>query len=275
MSLSLTSTPIWALWPDPEDLVLQIKRGFALKEFIDRNKLLVASHSSLSSGPSYTYHSGRYYSTIDYIFVNGPCSGLLASCNGLPDHPLNTFDHVPLSLSLINAVTAESNTQSTPLKRVHWEKAVSTGAVIDFAKCVDESTRQYISTRLGDADELDKEVQAVCESVLCISNSTLPFKTGGKNGPRNYFNDEQLRHLCKTSKASWSEWNKAGRPVNGSPLEKKNADKRNVRMRFQAKKDRSHTENIDKMSKQKDRKRFHTPKQSPSGTRLLVDSNVV
>ena len=76
---------------------------------------------------------------------------------GLPDHPLNTSDHVPLSLSL-NAVTAEANTQSTPLKRVHWEKAVSTGAVIDFDKCVDESTRQYISTHLGDADELDKEV---------------------------------------------------------------------------------------------------------------------
>lgn len=253
------------------------QRGFALKEFIDRNKLFVASHSSLSSGPSFTYHSGRYYSTIDYIIVNGPCSGLLASCKGLPDHPLNVSDHVPLTLSL-KAVTEEANTQTTPTKRIHWEKAVNTGAVLDFAKCVDECTRKHLNAHLGDVEELDKEVQAVCESVLGISNSILPLKTGGNKGSRKFFNDSQLRQLCKTSKTSWSEWSKAGRPESGPLLEKKNADKRNVRMKLnqlQARKDRSHIETIDRMFKTKDKKRFHAPKQSPSGTRLLVDNNII
>ena len=42
-------------------------RGFVLKDFIDRNKLFVASHSNISSGPSYTFHSGGYSSTIQRL----------------------------------------------------------------------------------------------------------------------------------------------------------------------------------------------------------------
>ena len=45
------------------------ERGLVLKEFIDRNNLFVASHSQLSTGPPYTYHSGERFSTIDYIIT--------------------------------------------------------------------------------------------------------------------------------------------------------------------------------------------------------------
>ena len=41
------------------------EQGLVLKEFIDRNNLFVASHSQLSTGPPYTYHSGERFSTID------------------------------------------------------------------------------------------------------------------------------------------------------------------------------------------------------------------
>ena len=135
-----------------------------------------------------------------------------------------------------------------------------------------------INTHVSDIDDLEKELQSVCNLVYSITNSTLPLKTGCKQGQRNYFNDQELRQLCKTSKASWSEWRNAGRPVNGPLLEKKNADKRNVRAKLnllRAQKDRAQTESIDKMFKRKHRNRFHAPKQSPSGTRLLVDGNVV
>ena len=253
------------------------QRGFALKDFIDRNELFVASHCSLSHGPSYTYHSGRYFSTIDYIIVNGPCSSLLTSCQAITDHPLNISDHIPLSLSL-NVVLAEDESVSTPVQRVHWEKAVSSDAVRSFAKRVDDNIQNYLNTHLDDEDDLDGEVEAICKSIICISSSTLPTKIGGKKRSCNFFNDEQLGQLCKASKKSWSEWSMAGRPVDGPLFERKNADKKNVRNKLnqlQARKERQNAELLDKMFKKKDRRRFNTPKQSPSGTRLLIDDTVV
>ena len=145
--------------------------GFVLKDFIDCND---ASHSSLSSGPLYNYHSGRVFSTIDYIIVNGPCCNLLASCEVSPDH-------VPLSLSL-NVAVAEVTSKSARLKAVDWENAVTTDAVTIFAMLVDEFTRPYLDTTPDHVEELDKEVPYISEFILHISSSTHPLKTNGPKG---------------------------------------------------------------------------------------------
>lgn len=55
----------------PRGVGMPNERGLALKKFIDRNILFVASHSSTSSGPTYTYHSGGHFTTVDYIIING------------------------------------------------------------------------------------------------------------------------------------------------------------------------------------------------------------
>ena len=138
-------------------------------QILDRNKLFVASHSNISSGPSYTFHSGGYSSTIDYILVNGPCCGLLASCKGLPDHPLNVSDHVPLTISL-NATASETTTQSVP-KRIHWERAVSTGAIVNFTKGVEECACLYVNSHPDDITALEREIQSVSEQVINIAHS--------------------------------------------------------------------------------------------------------
>ena len=205
-----------------------------------------------------------------------PCCGLLASCKGLPDHPLNVSDHVPLAISL-NATASETTTQSVPTKRVHWERAVSTDAIVNFTKGIEECARLYVNSHPDDITALEREIESVSEQVISIAHSTLPLRSRDKGQPRNYYNDEQLRQLCNRSKASWFEWENAGRPVDGPISEKKNADKRNVRMKLsqlRAQKDRSYTESIDRMFK-KDRKRFQVPKSSPSGTRLVVEGNIV
>ena len=121
-------------------------RGYTLKEFIDRNHLFVASHSSTSSGPSYTYHSGKATSTVDYIIVNQSSCGLLASCKGLPDHPLNISDHLPLELSF-QSISSES-APNPPTSKVHWKKAISSGAVSKYAQALDECVHQYLDTPL-------------------------------------------------------------------------------------------------------------------------------
>ena len=86
-----------------------------------------------------------------------------------------------------------------------------------------------------------------------------------------------MRHLCKESKTSWSEWNIAGRPFDGPLFDKKNKDKRSVRSRLnqlRALKERSVTETIDCMFENKVKKRFRLPRQSPSGTTLLIENDV-
>ena len=91
---------------------------------------------------------------------------------------------------------------------------MTTDAVTIFANRVDKYTRLYLDTTLDHAEELDKEVQLICECVLRISSSTLPLKTNVTKRSHRFFNDKQLRQLCKTSRDSWSVWRRAGRPEN-------------------------------------------------------------
>ena len=46
------------------------QRGLLVKEFVDRNNLFISSHAQVSSGPSFTYHSGDRFSTVDYVIIN-------------------------------------------------------------------------------------------------------------------------------------------------------------------------------------------------------------
>ena len=147
-----------------------------------------------------------------------------------------------------------------------------------FAKHVDDNTQNYLNTHLDDQDDLEREVATICKSIISISSFTLPAKTGGKKRSHNFFSDEQLGQLCKATKKSWSEWNMAGRPIDGPLFERKSADKKNVRDKInqlQARKERQNAELLDRMFKNKDRRRFCTPNQSPSGTTLMIDNNVV
>ena len=91
---------------------------------------------------------------------------------------------------------------------------------------MDKYTRLYLDTTLDHAEELDKEVQLICECVLRISSSTLPLKTNVTKRSHRFFNDKQLRQLCKTSRDSWSVWRRAGRPENWPLVENKNIDKK-------------------------------------------------
>ena len=149
---------------------------------------------------------------------------------------------------------------------------------MNFTKGVEECAHFYVNSHPDDITGLEREIQSVSEQVINIAHSTLPLRSRDKKQPRNYYNDEQLSQLCYRSKASWFEWKNAGRPEDGPISEKKNADKRNVRMKLnqlRAQKDRSYTESNDRMFKKKDRKCFQVSKSSPSGTRLLVEGNIV
>ena len=130
---------------------------------------------------------------------------------------------------------------------------------------------------MGDIADLDKELQSVCKLVLSITCPTPPSQS------RLEVKQSHVTISMTSSYASFAKRAKqvgqsgnilVPRPENGPLLEKKNADKRNVRMKLNQLYTCTglllHMETIDKMN----RKRFHAPMQSPSDTRLVVDGNV-
>ena len=84
----------------PRDSGTTKNGGIALKQFIDRNNLFVASHRQLSYGPSHTYHFGDKFTTVDNVLTNKAACGLLIEAHGEPHHALNVSDHLHLSVYL-------------------------------------------------------------------------------------------------------------------------------------------------------------------------------
>ena len=253
------------------------RRGITLKEFIDRNNLFVPSHSLVSTGPSYTFHSGGTFSTIDYILTNKASTDLLDKCKGIPDHPLNVSDHLPLSISL--QVSSLKGKCTSPTPKIHWEKAVTTGAISAYEQSVNDFISPLLGSSCDDLAQLEQEVLSVSEAICKCADSLLPKCSSNRRPRRDFYNDGHLKLLCNLSKSSWKEWKNGGRPQSGDLLVNKIAAKKKVQTRLnqlRARKDRLHSEHIDDNFRARDNKRFRSPRDgTPSGSRLQVNNNII
>ena len=251
-------------------------RGFLLKELIDRNNLFVASHCSVSSGPGYTYHSGRNFTTIDYIITNKPASDLLIAAKVNPDHSLNVSDHLSLTLSLdLNtgkgkSINAESN--------IYWDKAISSGLINSYTLAVSNVTTPLLNSTCEDITQLDEEIQYVCANICKLACSILPKYSPSRKRSRNFFKDDQLKHLCRVSKEAYHEWKNKGKSCNGDLFDNKTAAKKAVRKRInelKARKDRLQSECIDDQFQSKSRSRFRRQRNgTPCGSKLLINGSI-
>ena len=249
-------------------------RGILLKQFIDRNNLFVSSHSRLSDGPPYTFHSGRNYSTVDYIITNRALCDFLFSSKGLVDHSLNISDHLPLSINL-NIPTVKATLHT--VYRINWDKALSTGEIYSFESAISSLFSPLLNTTCEDPAHLDQEVHYVCGEICKLADNLTKFSCKNQHR-RNFFRDQQLKHLCKINKAAWRAWRDTGRPKSGELFKKKNAAKKEVRNKInelKARKDRLQAESMDKKFSERAKSRFCTPYEGkPCGSRLLLDGKL-
>ena len=84
---------------------------------------------------------------------------------------------------------------------------------------------------------------------ICKLAENLPKFSSKDQHRRNFFRDQQLKHLCKINKAAWRAWRDTGRPKSGELFEKKKAAKKEVRNKInelKARKDRLQAESMDK-----------------------------
>ena len=250
------------------------QRGFIVKDLIDRNNLFVASHSHSSTGPPFTYHSGGTLSTIDYIIINRTASDILCSCEGLCDHSSNVSDHLPLSITLQVSYSPIENLSSAA--RINWERAITTDSI--HARAVSDYITPLLDSSSDDISQLDYEICGVCEATCRIASITLPHFSNSKKKACDFYNNKELKHLCKASKFSWLDWKNPGRPLSGHLHEKRNSDKKRVRARLnllRARQDRMNSEHIDKNFRDKAKRRFRTPQSgTPHGTRLSINGTI-
>ena len=274
--LQVTSMPILAPLLVLEAQALPIV-GELPSKFIDRNNLFVPSHSLVSTGPSYTFHSGGTFSTIDYILTNKASTDLLDKCKGIPDHPLNVSDHLPLSISL--QVSSLKGKCTSPTPKIHWEKAVTTGAISAYEQYVNDFISPLLGSSCDDLAQLEQEVLSVSEAICKCAYSLLPKCSSNRRPRRDFYNDGHLKLLCNLSKSSWKEWKNGGRPQSGDLLVNKIAAKKKVQTRLnqlRAGKDRLHSEHIDDNFRARYNKRFRSPRDgTPSGSRLQVNNNII
>ena len=96
-------------------------QGSLLLEMISNNDLYVSSLSCISTGPLYTFFRENTTTTTDYIIVDAIHSSMVSESITLELHPLNSSDHLPLSIHLSIPTMCSSCTPS-PV-RLNWKAA--------------------------------------------------------------------------------------------------------------------------------------------------------
>ena len=103
----------------------------------------------------------------------------------------------------------------------NWDKALSTGKICSYAAAVSILVSSLLNSTCEDSAHLNQEILYVCNEICNLAKNLLPKYSDKEKRHRNFFRDEQLKQLCKTSKSAWKEWKYSGRPTSGKLFEKK------------------------------------------------------
>ena len=198
----------------------QNKHGKSLLEFASRNELFISSLSSLSHGPCYTYFQGDTKTTTDYCIIDAVLATAITNSEVLDHHPLNSSDHLPLSLSLTISSTEARSVAPLPA-RPNWNKALKDHSISFYQSKVRDLLCPYLCKEYNDPAYLDQDVKHICDQLLHIAVSTLPICKRRKK-KKFYVNNEELQASSKAAKEAWQKWCQAGRPRSGALFNERN-----------------------------------------------------
>ena len=254
-------------------------QGLKLKDFIDRQELCVLSLSSHATGPTYTYHSGPHFTTVDPILCNQAAAYLCSTVSTFEDHPLNTSDHLPLAVAVDSAVS-QTVDQKKHDNSINWNKGISDGSVSEYSHRVSQMVLPLIGRAYDSQDDLDSEIMTVCQNIVSIASDSLPIVKPRKSSKRKRFNDPVLKELCKKSKAAWWKWAGNGRPKCGHLYDNFKQAKKCVSTcinSLQGAAERRHIQKIDILFKDQASNHFRIPKTGPQPVMKLrsVDGHVI
>lgn len=168
--------------------------------------------------PTFTQHSGKGHSKIDYIFVNPHLHNIIESAKYEVLHvPFNSSAHTPIKLQITLAVNTNlpTSTGTKKKKRLAWSRA-------DTAT-YREILSQYLCTDAPCTDT-DLAIQYLTKALKEATNAAVPtIQRKVKKAPYN----KEIAVLLKTAKKCFNNWVQAGRPDTSHPLtnQRKTANK--------------------------------------------------
>ena len=224
----------------------------------------------------FTYHSGVHSSTVDYVILNLSAAHISDHVETLNDHPLNTSDHLPLSVSVLATPTLAEESGRGP--SVNWDRAVQSNLIPEYIARVGPLLSPLLGRSYSSVEELEQEVSSVCSLLVSAAVDTLPtFKTTAPK--KRKFTDGELKRMCNSNRSTWSSWNMAGRPNSGPLWEEKKRLKKTIRERIHLLRGvevRKKISRIDQQFKSGDKNRFKLRKSaSTPAAKLRVDGRVI
>jgi len=126
-------------------------------------------------------------------------------------------------------------------------------------------------------EELEKDILHVCDTLLAISVSTIPFTKPRKKNARPHISDT-LSTLCWHSRVAFQNWKAAGCPKSGPEYEKRKMCKRDVSSHLSKCRTRLERRTIqkrDEMFASHHPKRFKSHSSKTQGSSLIVNGKLV
>ena len=182
---------------------------------------------------------------------------------------------LPISMT-IALHTSASLCSSVRTRSINWARAVENGDVHGFAEQVSTLTSPFVHATHQSIHELQWEITYITKAIIDAATRCLPHKKAKKK--RSFVKDDQLKDLCKTSKAVWKKWSDAGRRSYGPLAEEIKLTKRNVRHFVaiaRARHERSTIQERDRLFKETHPLRFKTSSLRTECTKLVIDGQSV
>ena len=147
----------------------QNPHGKLLLELVHNNDMYITSLSNIS-----TYFRDNVQTTTDYIIADAIHAPQVSCCYTHDTHPLNSSDHLPLSVTLSLSPTFNPHTSSQP--KLNWSTGEDDGSTLAYAAAVSEIIRPILGKSYSLITDLDTEICQVTNAVLSAASSTIPKK---------------------------------------------------------------------------------------------------
>ena len=133
-------------------------------------------------------------------------ASLVAESNTHEFHPLNSSDHLPLSVHL--SIPALCN-------------SLTTNSITAYVAAIEETVRPLLAKPYSQPSDIDEEIKLVSSCISLAASSFLPTMKAKSKKKKRILNNPLLRDLSFKSKAAWKKLCVAGRPGSGLEYEEK------------------------------------------------------
>ena len=149
----------------------------------DRSFLLVCSVTMPNAQWPHSYV--LHWPTVDYVLGNLALANVLSSCSILDDYPLNTSDHLPITLTVDLSLIKQSQPSTSISPMLNWELSQKDGSISTYSSLSDDLVKPLMNIDYSCIEELDKDISVVCQSLVDIASSTIHvFKVNACKNPR-------------------------------------------------------------------------------------------